>query len=200
MWWAPNTWEEMWTTPGLQLRSLSWVPRYTLPLVFECVPFPLLPLFEVLAVIFFSLNFLRVPFRLSSEERRIRLKQRPNMWRRLLTLSRLLSEVNVLLRKQTPKIIIPEPYFLSAYSATPTYVRFNPTVSFRFCGWHHRASNNSQEDLPRFSGASQQEAGQPLEEARQHSSVKTFSTLKPSKGTCIDSTFQMKWGFLQTAG
>lgn len=45
MWWAQNTWEETWTTPGLQLRSPSWVPRYTLHLGFLFVPFSLLPLF-----------------------------------------------------------------------------------------------------------------------------------------------------------
>lgn len=43
-----------------------------------------------------SFFFLRVPFRLSSEERRTRQKQRLNTWRSLLTLSQLLSEVNLL--------------------------------------------------------------------------------------------------------
>lgn len=38
-WWAPNTWEEMWTTPGPQLRLLSWVPRYKHTCFSVCISF-----------------------------------------------------------------------------------------------------------------------------------------------------------------
>lgn len=60
---------------------------------------------------------------------------------------------------------------------------------FRFCGWHHRAGDNPQEDLQRSGGAGQQEAGQPLEETRQHSSVKHTHTvhINTTKG------FTFKW-------
>lgn len=122
-----------------------------------------------------------MPFRLSSEERRTRQKQRLNTWRSLLTLSQLLSEVNLLFFF----------YCSCSLSADSVYGNKQSTslsdcACFRFCGWHHRASDNSQKDLPRSRGASQQEAGQPLEEARQHSSVKMFSTLTLWKGICID--------------
>lgn len=60
----------------------------------------------------------------------------------------------------------------------------NGFFSFRFCGRHHRAVIDTQEDLQRSGGAGQQEAGQPLEEARQHSSVKNaFCSVAPPTGS-----------------
>lgn len=53
------------------------------------------------------------------------------------------------------------------------------SVSTRFCWWHHWAFDHSQEDLQRSGSAGQQEAGQPLEETRQHSSVKHTLTVLP---------------------
>lgn len=75
---------------------------------------------------FYSFNFfffLRVPFRLSSEERRTRQKQRLNTWRSLLTLSQLLSEVNLLFFFLT----VPALYLLTVYAAT-NRVHLYPTV------------------------------------------------------------------------
>lgn len=131
-----------------------------------------------------------MPFRLSSEERRTRQKQRLNTWRSLLTLSQLLSEVNLLFFFYCSCSLSAD----SVYGNKPS-TSLSDCACFRFCGWHHRASDNSQKDLPRSRGASQQEAGQPLEEARQHSSVKMFSTLTLWKGICIDFYISNEMGF-----
>lgn len=59
------------------------------------------------------------------------------------------------------------------------------SVSTRVRWWHHWAFDHSQEDLQRSGSAGQQEAGQPLEETRQHSSVKHadgFTNLTLTKG------------------
>lgn len=131
-----------------------------------------------------------MPFRLSSEERRTRQKQRLNTWRSLLTLSQLLSEVNLLFFFYCSCSLSAD----SVYGNKPS-TSLSDCACFRFCGWHHRASDNSQKDLPRSRGASQQEAGQPLEEACQHSSVKMFSTLTLWKGICIDFYISNEMGF-----
>lgn len=52
----------------------------------------------------------------------------------------------------------------------------NVEFGFRFCGRHHRAFNDPQEDLQRPGRVGQQEAGEPLEETRQRSSVSRIST------------------------
>lgn len=56
-------------------------------------------------------------------------------------------------------------------SPSPYVCVFFWTQCFRFRGWHHWAVKHSAKALQRSGGAGQQEAGQPLEEACQHSTV-----------------------------
>lgn len=81
------------------------------------------------------------------------------------------------------------PNLCHVYQSTKSHSCFHPpNVRFRLRGRHHRAGDHSQTDLQRSGGSGQQEAGQPLEEARQHSPVIQTRTVADYQHTFYLST------------
>lgn len=75
--------------------------------------------------------------------------------------------------QNTPHHTTPGPSYL-----TPLNDTFHQNVPFsRFRGRHHRAVQHSQAHLQRPGGPGQQDPDEPLEEARQHSSVRQPGTV-----------------------